>query len=198
MDIKNNFQKKYIDLEKQIQKCRLCSDVDYFNHDSVYFWKDNWLLFIWEAPAKNWWRVTWKAWINEKWNIIPSWKILQKLLDIIWINLSDVTFTEAVKCFPKDRKYLKTAIRNCNFLLKKQIDLLEPKILITLWDYPTKSLLWNYYKNFWEVAWKEFDIIINDKKYLLIPIYHPSPISPMSLKWNISIFEKIKLILWKN
>lgn len=188
-----DFLKKYEEIEKEILKCRLCSQVDHFWHQSIYFWSNCSLLFIWEAPAKNGWKVTWKAWINEKWNIIPSWRILWKLLDEIWIDLFETTFTEAIKCLPNDRKWLKNAMNNCKYFLYKQIDLLEPNILITLWDYPTRWFL--EYKKFGEVVWKKHDIIINREKYILLPIYHPSPISPRSYKWNVPIFQELQGLL---
>jgi len=191
------FLDKYQECELNISKCRLCKDVFYFEHKSIYLWDNCSLLFIWEAPAKNGWRVTWKAWKDKNWNIIPSWKVLQKLLDILDIDLFDITFLEAIKCFPENRKILQKLMENCSHILYKQIDLLKPNILITLWDHPTRAFLWKSYKKFQDVVWKEFKIKINDEDYVLIPIYHPSPISPKSLKWNIPIFNKLKSKLWK-
>ena len=162
---------------------------------SIHFWKNCNLLFIWEAPAKDGWRTTWKAWINEKWNIIPSGKILQQLLEYLNINLMDITFTEAVKCFPKDRKELLSMGKLWQKILYEQIDFLSPNIIITLWDFPTKALLWNTYKKFTDVVWKEFFIEIKNQKYIIIPTYHPSPISPQSLKGNIDIYKKINKLL---
>ena len=188
----SSFIKKYESIEKNVLNCKSCENVDHFDHNSIHLGKNCSLLFIGEAPAKNGWKVTWKAWLNEKGNIIPSGKILQKLLDIPWIDLFDVTFTEAVKCLPSERKHIKTAAKNCNYILYSQVDLLKPNILITLWDHPTRALLWDTYKNFWEVVGKEFTITIHNKEYTIIPIYHPSPVSPKSLQWNIPIFNTIK------
>ncbi len=186
------FIKDYENIESEVSICRLCPKVSHFKHDSIYFWKNCSLLFIWEAPARGWWRITWKAWKNEKWKIIPSWRVLQKLLDLLDINLFDVTFTEAIKCFPQDRKILPEAMANCSPIMYKQIKLLDPNALITLWDHATRAFLWNEYKKFWDVVWKEFEVKVGEKIYKLFPIYHPSPISPKSYTWNVPIFNRLK------
>ena len=51
-----------------------------------------------------------------------------------------------------------------------------------------KTLADEKYKKFSEVVGKEFTI----DNIKVIPIYHPSPISPLSLKGNIPIFEQLK------
>ena len=185
----------YKNIEKNIQQLCQCNENIHQLWSSIHFWKNCNLLFIWEAPAKDGWRTTWKAWINEKWNIIPSGKILQQLLEYLNINLMDITFTEAVKCFPKDRKELLSMGKLWQKILYEQIDFLSPNIIITLWDFPTKALLWNTYKKFTDVVWKEFFIEIKNQKYIIIPTYHPSPISPQSLKGNIDIYKKINKLL---
>ena len=185
----------YKNIEKNIQQLCQCNENIHQLWSSIHFWKNCNLLFIWEAPAKDGWRTTWKAWINEKWNIIPSGKILQQLLEYLNINLMDITFTEAVKCFPKDRKELLSMGKLWQKILYEQIDFLSPHIIITLWDFPTKALLWNTYKKFTDVVWKEFFIEIKNQKYIIIPTYHPSPISPQSLKGNIDIYKKINKLL---
>lgn len=38
---------------------------------------------------------------------------MQKLLDIVNIRLEDTYFLEAIKCYPKDRKYLNKCSNNC-------------------------------------------------------------------------------------
>ncbi len=183
------FIEEYEKIEKNISICKKCENADHFNHRSVYLWNNCSLLFVWEAPAKNGWRVTWKAWINEKGNIIPSWVVLQKLLNILWIDLSEITFTESIKCFPEERKYIKEMVKNCSHILYSQINTLKPNVIITLWDAPTKSLIENVYNKFSEVVGKEYKINILWKEYVVLPTYHPSPISPLSYKANIPIYE---------
>lgn len=190
----NKFIKNILDKENDISNCNLCKNIFHFEHNSIYFWNKSSMLFIWEAPAKNWWRITWKAWINEKWKVIPSWNILDNLLKTIWLELFDVSFVEAVKCLPIERKYIKECANNCSPILNKQIELLKPNLLLPLWEHATKTLLKSdvTFKNFSEVVGKEFIIERNWKKYIVLPIYHPSPVSPLSFKGNIPIFKNLK------
>ena len=61
--------------------------------------------------------------------------------------------------------------------------------MLSLGDAATKSILNIKYKKFSDVAGKEFEV----NGYKVIPIYHPSPISPLSYKGNIEIFKNIKI-----
>jgi len=73
--------------------------------------------------------------------------------------------------------------------LFKQLNIIKPKIVLSLGDSATKTILDIKYKKFSDVVGKEFNI----NGFKVIPIYHPSPISPMSYKGNIEIFKKLNL-----
>ena len=125
--------------------------------------------------------------MNHK--LLPSGVILQRLLDEIDLKLEDTYFLEAIKCYPKDRKYLKKCSKNCKKYLFKQIDIIKPKLILSLGDAATRTILDIEYKKFSDIVGKEFRI----NGYRVIPIYHPSPVSPKSYKGNIEIFNKIKI-----
>lgn len=112
---------------------------------------------------------------------------MQKLLNIINLKLSDTYFLEAIKCYPKDRKYLNKCGKNCKNFLIKQLEIIKPKVVLSLGDAATKTILQVKYKKFSEIVGKEFYV----DGIKIIPIYHPSPISPLSYKGNIPIFEKL-------
>lgn len=184
------------DIDKEIYKCNLCDKmVEKFpNSKTVSIGKNNDILILGEAPANNGWRKSNKAWydINDK--LLPSGVVLQKLLDILELKLEDIYFLEAIKCYPIDRKYLKKCNINCKKFLLKQLEIINPKIILTLGDSATKALLDIKYNKFSEVEGNQY--ILND--YIVIPIYHPSPISPKGYKGNIEIFNKLKEILNKD
>jgi len=69
----------------------------------------------------------------------------------------------------------------------KQLEILKPKLIITLGEFPTRNLLNFKFKNFSDVVGNIYEI----DNYKILPIYHPSPISPKSYKGNIPIFEKL-------
>lgn len=177
-------------IDSNVNSCKLCEGlVEKFpNAKTVYLGKDNDILLIGEAPANNGWRKSGMLWRDINGKMLPSGVVLQKLFDIIGRQVLDTTFLEAVKCYPIDRKNLNTCSLNCKKYMLKQIDIIKPKIIITLGEFPTRSLLDFKFKKFSDVVGKIYDF----KEYKILPIYHPSPISPKSLKGNLPIFEELK------
>ena len=184
------------EIDKEIYNCNLCKDmVEKFpNSKTVSIGKNNDILILGEAPANNGWRKSGIAWydINDK--LLPSGVVLQKLLDIEEKNLEETYFLEAIKCYPLDRKYLKQCNNNCKQYLLKQLEIINPKIILTLGDSSTKALLDIKYNKFSEVVDNQYNL----NNYIVIPIYHPSPISPKSYIGNIEIFNNLKEILNNN
>lgn len=179
--------------DKRIYNCTLCGNtVEHFpNSKTISIGNRNDIVIIGEAPANNGWRKSGIAWYDINGKLLPSGVVLQKLLDILNLKIEDTYFIEAIKCYPLNRKDLKKCRINCKHFLLEQLDIIKPRVVLTLGDSATKSLIDIKYKNFSEVIGKVF--LINGIK--VIPIYHPSPISPMSYKGNISIFKDIKKII---
>lgn len=177
-------------IDKEISKCTLCNDlVEHFpDSKTISIGINNRILILGEAPANNGWRKSGKAWYDVNNKLLPSGVIMQKLLDELNIKLEDTYFLEAIKCFPKERKNLNKCSKNCRLFLFKQLEEIKPKIILALGDSATKTILDIKYKKFSDVVGKEYNI----DEIKVIPIYHPSPISPMSYKGNIPIFKKIK------
>lgn len=182
---------KLIIQDDEIHECNLCGDMieKFPNSKTVSIGKSNDIIILGEAPANNGWRKSGIAWYDVNHKLLPSGVILQKLLDEINLKIEDTYFLEAIKCYPKDRKYLNKCSENCKKYLFKQLEIIKPKVVLSLGDAATKSILNFKYKKFSDVVGKEFEI----NGYKVIPIYHPSPISPMSYKGNIGIFRNIKL-----
>lgn len=183
----DNYLLELNNIELLIQKCKLC-DLEKINGYNIYFGSNTKILMIGEAPAKNGWRITGKAWINEQNKVIPSGKILEKLLINTSVNLFDISFIELIKCFPTDRKNLKNYASNCLYIFDKEIELLKPELIITLGEIPTKALLKELnFKKLSDVTGKEFKY----RNSTIIPIFHPSPISPKSYNDNKPIFDNV-------
>ena len=175
------------DIDKEIHKCSLCNNmVEKFpNSNTVSIGKKSDIVILGEAPANNGWRKSGIAWYDENHKLLPSGVVLQKLLKIIDYTLDDIYFLETVKCFPKDRKYLKECSINCRNYLLDQLQIINPQMILTLGDVSTRSLLEIKYSKFADVVGKCFDY----NGYDIIPIYHPSPISPLSYNGNVELFE---------
>lgn len=178
-------------IDKEIYECNLCGDmVEKFpNSKTVSIGKRSDIVILGEAPANNGWRKSGIAWYDINHRLLPSGIVLQKLLHEINLKIEDTYFLEVVKCYPKDRKYLNKCSKNCKKYLFKQLELINPKVVLSLGDAATKSILDIKYKKFSDVVGKEFDV----NGYKVIPIYHPSPISPLSYRGNIDIFKNIKI-----
>lgn len=153
--------------------------------------KDQTILLVGEAPANNGWRKSHKLWCDINGKVLPSGVVLQKLFDMIDRNIFDTTFLESVKCYPLERKNLKDCSSNCKDIMLEQLKILNLKLIITLREFLTRNLLNFKFNKFAYLVGNIYEV----NGYKILPIYHPSPISPKSYKNNIPIFQKMKGLL---
>ena len=177
------------ELDNKVNKCNLCQNlVEKFpNSNTVYLGNNNDIVLIGEAPANNGWRKSHMLWKDINGKVLPSGVILQKLFNMIDKDIFETTFLESVKCYPLERKNLKTCSKNCKDIMLNQLEILKPKLIITLGEFPTRNLLNFKFKKFQEVVGNIYEV----NGYKVLPIYHPSPISPKSYKGNVPIFEML-------
>ena len=116
-------------------------------------------------------------WCDINGKVLPSGVILQKLLNIIDRNIFETTFLESVKCYPLERKNLKICSNNRKNIMLEQLRVLHSKLIITLGEFPTRNLLDFKFDKFVEVVGNVYEV----NGYKILPIYHPSPISPKKL-----------------
>lgn len=93
-----------------------------------------------------------------------------------------------MKCYPLMRKNLKTCSSKCKNIMLEQLKILNPKLIITLGEFPTRNLLNFKFNKFADVVGNIYEI----NGYKILPIYHSSPVSPKSYKGNIPIFKNLK------
>lgn len=181
-------------VDEEVFNCKSCDKlVDKFPNDTtVFMGKDNDIVLVGEAPANNGWRKSHKLWKDVNGKILPSGVVLQKLFDIIDRDIFETSFLESVKCYPLERKNLKTCSKNCKNIMLEQLKILNPKLIITLGEFSTRNLLDFEFKKFADVVGNIYEV----KGYKILPIYHPSPISPKSYTGNIPIFEKLRDERW--
>jgi len=91
------------------------------------------------------------------------------------INRKEVYITNVVKCRPPfNRNPFKDEIEKCFPYLKKQIDIIKPKIIITLGNFATKSML-NLYgfkaESISKIHGKVFTLLHRIK---ILPTFHPA------------------------
>ncbi len=156
------------------------------------------VLIVGESPAPNGWRKSGKAFYTTEGKLLPTGKNLNKLLEEYGLNVESCGFTELVKCFVgKDRHLLNSCGEKCWEIFIKQLKSCKFSFLIIL---GVKTLeLFNKYSGLDLQIGKVVDANIEGKNYTILPLYHPSPISPIGHKNNVEIFKlnqgKIKLLL---
>ena len=178
-------------IDEEIHNCDMCLEMieKFPNSKTVSFGKQKDIVILGEAPANNGWRKSGIAWYDTNHKLLPSGVVLQKLLNLIDLTIEDTFFLEAIKCYPLDRKYLNKCGNNCKKFLFMQLEEIKPKVILSLGDSATKTILDFKYKKFADVVGKVFDV----NGFKVIPIYHPSPISPLSYKGNEEIFKNLNL-----
>ncbi len=180
-----------MEINTKIELCNKCGSLPKLIENSVQLGTTP-FIFIGESPAKDGWINSKKAFYNTTGKLQGSGRVLEKLLNNIGLSISDIYFTECCKCIIEDRKKLEKCSQNCLPILEEQLNLLPCKIIITMGLHPTQALLKTKIKKFADYVGKNFDVIMCNKQYLLIPIYHPSPLNPKGYKENIPIFENLK------
>lgn len=187
-------EKSFWNINNLILECKKCVSAHAPVFETVSLGTKCEILVVGEAPAKNGWRLTGKAWMNEKGNLVPTGKILQKLLNGIGLDIDEISYMEAIKCYPEKGKIKKEHTNNCKDFCYKQIDILKPQIILSMGKYATEYLLGSKEK-FSDMVGNIYSMIISNSSYTVIPIYHTSPASPLSYKGNMEVFNKIKNLI---
>ena len=128
--------KEIIDLDEEIRKCTKCrlykSRTNAVPGEGPY---DAKILFLGQAPGK----------IEDELGrpfVGRSGKLLDEILETIKIERNLVFITSCLKCFPpKNRSPKSDELKTCKPYLLKQIELIRPKIIITLGNYALQTLL---------------------------------------------------------
>ena len=113
------------------------------------------------------------------------------------ISLDDIYITNAIMCARKGNNYrgsninLKVSTCNCSEFLKKQIDIVKPKIILTLGYYPIYSLSMIYDFKICSTLTETIETygkIILDN-FVIIPLYHPAS----QIKKEIQLNQYMKI-----
>jgi len=109
----------------------------------------------------------------------PSGKVLNELLEMAHIAKHTIYMTNLVKCMlPKYRRPKSDEIRSCSRYLDREIELIEPNILVPLGYFATRYIL------------KKYDVLIPSKPQFralygnvveagnkqILPLQHPDAV----------------------
>lgn len=126
--------------------------------------------------------------------LLPTGKNLNTLLEQYDLSVEKCGFTELVKCYVgKDRKLLTKCGTKCWPILLKQLKGYDFKVLIIL-GVKTLELLNSFLGTSLQIGLLS-DIMLDSKAYKILPLYHPSPISPIGHRNNLKIVENNKDLL---
>ena len=123
-------------------------------------------------------------------------RLLTKMISSIGIARDDVYITNIVKCRPpENRNPTPAEISCCLPIIKKQIEILNPKLIVTLGNIPTKTFITDAHG-----ITKAHGKIKHYEKWTLLPTFHPSYLlrnrSAMPKAWDD--FKIIAELAFKN
>lgn len=146
------------------------------------------IMLIGEAPGEN-------EDLQGKPFVGRAGKLLDKYLTSAGISREiDLYITNIIKCRPpENRKPKRDEKEACNRILLKQIDIINPKIILLCGTTAMENFI-NEDK-ITKIHGKIFDINISNKTYKAMPILHPSPLCRFPDKENVMIKD---LLLVKN
>ena len=154
------------------------------------------IMFIGEAPG-----------YNEDRQGLPfvgkAGGVLDQLLESVGLQRQDVYIANILKCRPpKNRNPFESEIVTCTRYLNKQIEIIQPKLIISLGNFASSFTFKKFglkYDKISSVHGKIFQIntIFGDKK--IIPMYHPAvaTYNPNIKDILIKDFKSIQKVLEK-
>ena len=90
------------------------------------------------------------------------------------INLEQVFYTNIVKCAKKEQN-LDDEAANCDKYIARQLDIVKPKIIITL-----GNLALRYFCPGMNIKAASLKHIEHDRRWLVLPLFHPSYLNRLS------------------
>jgi DNA polymerase len=170
-DLNEKFHKLCLDA----QNCRKCPDLT--GRTAVLSELNGSLqpkvFFLAEAPGRQGGNRTRRPFSGDK-----SGANFQILLDSIRLKREEIFITNSALCNPHtatgaNRKPTKIEIKNCSGFLQKTIEIINPKIIVTLGAVALEALKMIEYHQF--TLKLEAAQILDWNARILLPLYHPSP-----------------------
>ena len=131
----------------------------------------------------------------------PSGQVFNRLLAAANISRESVFMTNLIKCIlPKNRKPKWSEIEMCSTFLDDEIAIIQPKIIVPLGYYATRSILQKYNADPSEVEMSFKNIngqLLNLEGLKIFPLTHPSALlyNPSFESGTIEKYKKLKSLL---
>ena len=148
------------------------------------------ILFVGEAPGYN-------EDIQGRPFVGKAGKILDELLESIGLKRNDVYIANILKCRPPDnRNPQKSEIDVCTEYLNKQIEIVQPRIIIPLGNFANSYIFEKFglkYDKISNVHGMIFQINTLFNNVKIIPMYHPA-VATYNLEAKNILLEDFKVI----
>ncbi len=178
-------------LKEEYKDCCKCSELCK-NRNNIVFGigkANSKIMIIGEAPGN-------KEDIENIPFVGKSGQVLNSLLNEAGISRDEVYITNTILCRPpNNRDPNKEELEMCRKRLDKQIEIINPNVIITLGNFSTKYILGTN-KGITQLKGKIYDI--NNRK--VVPMFHPAVLlyngnNPEKRKELLFDFEPVKKIL---
>lgn len=139
--------------------------------------------------------------VKNKMFVGPSGQVFNKLLYAAGIDRNRVFMTNLVKCIlPKNRKPKADEIESCSQFLNDELSIIQPKVIVPLGYYATRSILLKFHANpdGFEMNFKNVNGQILDFNGLKVfPLTHPSALlyNPPFEEETIKKYKKLEVFL---
>ena len=129
------------------------------------------VMFIGEAPGQS-------EDIKGKPFVGAAGKFLETLLSEIGLSRNDVFICNIVKCRPpRNREPMPNEIQTCTPYLDRQINIIKPKIIVTLGNYSTEYIFSKAnmpFNGITQAHGKFYQATILDMQLTIFPTFHPA------------------------
>ncbi len=100
-------------------------------------------------------------------------ELLQKMITAMKLHNSEYAFSTLAKCSPIDSKDLQGILKNCRPNFELELQIYKPKVVITLGNTATQSIL-HTSKKLNHIHGHFFDHSIDGHSFKVVPTFHPS------------------------
>ena len=129
----------------------------------------------------------------------PSGKVLDELFEHAGIGREDIYMTNLIKCkLPKYRKPKRDEIESCSPYLDREIDIIQPDIIVTLGYFATSYILGKHLidipRDFKQVYGRTF---FTESGRIILPLRHPAALlyNPELKESMMEDYRKIGIVM---
>jgi len=171
------------ELWQEIGECKKCHNLESFDKPQFFGYSDAKILLIGQAPGK-----------KEIEKGIPFAGAAGRNL-FNWLRIAGLTeegvrrkiyMSAVMRCYPGeskrggDLKPNKLQLKNCEYFLRKEVEILKPKLVLLVGKLAIEHFLGNVRLD--EVVGKSFKCKVFNFDTMVIPLPHPSGKSPWHFK----------------